>query len=121
VALARLRGTLVERLSILLSSHAGVRGAWLFGSAARGDGGRRSDIDILLVHVPAGPPDADDLGSWLAAECEAWTGNPVQVVEHSPDAFARLVGDKNPLIAAIGRDGIALTPTSRALLAMVTA
>lgn len=65
--------------------------AWLFGSAARGDGGPNSDIDILLVR-------ADDLDendpTWLAQvdrlsrHIPAWSGNQCAVLELSADELS---------------------------------
>src|SRR5205085_6943086 len=49
LSLIALRARLVERLSDELTGWDGLAGGWLFGSAARGDGDRRSDIDLLLV------------------------------------------------------------------------
>jgi predicted nucleotidyltransferase len=118
LALASLRGELVNRLCTTLSEHRDVVAAWLFGSAARGDGNRRSDIDILIVHNVSEP---GVVASKLAALGKAWTGNPVQVVEHSIDTFTALVDERNPLINAIRRDGIALTEQSDAWLSAAVA
>lgn len=49
IALVQLRGHLVARLREEVSKLPGLAGAWLFGSAARGDGGRGSDVDLLFV------------------------------------------------------------------------
>jgi predicted nucleotidyltransferase len=112
--LAQSRGRLVERLSAELSSWPRLAAAWLFGSAARGDGGRSSDIDLFLV----ADFDIDD-GEWtgavdrLAERVEAWTGNPAQIIEHSWDSFAQLVREDNLLISALRTEGIPLTPPSR--------
>ena len=118
IALATLRGELVDRLCTTLSRHVDVVAAWLFGSAARGDGNRRSDIDILIVHNVSAPGAA---ASDLASLGKAWTGNPVQIVEHSIGTFGALVNDGNPLIDAIRRDGIALTEHSNAWLSAAVA
>jgi predicted nucleotidyltransferase len=117
IALATLRGELVDRLCATLSDHVDVVAAWLFGSAARGDGNRRSDIDILIVQNVSAPGGA--AASNLASLGKAWTGNPVQIVEHSVETFGALVNDGNPLIDAIRRDGIALTEHSNAWLRAV--
>ncbi len=113
-ALAGLRGELVDRLHTTVSGHH-VVAAWLFGSAARGDGNRGSDIDLLVVHNASGEPGA--LADELSTLGRAWTGNPVQVVEHSIESFVLLVHERNPLVDAIRRDGIALTDVSNDLLA----
>jgi hypothetical protein len=46
----------------------------------------------------------------------AWTGNEVQVVEHTRRRFAALVRAANPLVAALRTEGIPLTPKTRQLL-----
>jgi predicted nucleotidyltransferase len=117
VSLVMLRGRLIERLRAVLATWPSLAGAWLFGSAARADGGSDSDIDLLLV----AESDLDD-AEWAAATADlrarvgAWTGNPVQVVEHTSKTFGQLVKRRNPLIAALRADGIALTDHSRELL-----
>jgi predicted nucleotidyltransferase len=86
--------------------------ASLFGSAARGDGDEDSDIDIFLVrsrHI-----DEDD-ETWqhqtdaLTTSVEAWTGNPVSLVEFSDDRVAEMVQDT---LAPMLSDGIRLSGTS---------
>lgn len=113
-ALARSRGRLIQRLSAELAGWPNLAAAWLFGSAARGDGDRLSDIDVVLV----AETDAD--GSvWcanvavLAQHIRLWTGNQPQIVEHTWDSFAELVHADNLLVTALRADGIALTADSR--------
>lgn len=117
IELVHLRGRLVERLSEELSAWRGLAGAWLFGSIARGEGGRDSDVDLLLVatSTPEGA-DWEAVTARLREHVHVWTGNEAQLVEHTRSSFARLVKDHNPLITAVRADGIALTPGSRALL-----
>jgi predicted nucleotidyltransferase len=113
-ALVRSRGSLVRRLREDLAGWPGLAAAWLFGSAARGDGGRHSDIDLLLV-----AETSTDDAAWatavgaLASAVHAWTGNYAQIVEHTWESFIRLVRADNRLIAAVRADGIALTARSR--------
>ena len=49
LALAGLRGELIRRLRERLSAWPDLRGAWLFGSVARGEAHKESDIDLLIV------------------------------------------------------------------------
>ena len=117
IALVATRARLVERLADALAGWDDLAGAWLFGSAARGDGGSESDIDVVLV---AGR--SIDTDRWehqtvrLITQVRAWTGNPVQLVEHTRRTFATLVRDRNPLVAALRTEGLPLTPNSRRLL-----
>lgn len=120
IALTSQRARLVERLTTELSGWDDLAGAWLFGSAARGDGDRHSDIDLLLVS--AGSLDRQ---AWagrvglLADRVRRWTGNQVQIVEHTRRTFSALVRDDNPLVDALRSDGIPLTPKTRQLLRRV--
>ena len=117
IQLVALRRRLVDRLTAELGTWGELAGAWLFGSAARGDGGRSSDIDLLLVaHDPV-----DDV-AWMEATADLrqqvrrWTGNDAHLVEHTAQTLARLIKRRNPLIAVLRTEGIALTEGSRPLL-----
>ena len=85
--------------------------AWLFGSTARGDGDRKSDIDLFFITAPN-----TDAGRWqeqlggLAARVEAITGNPVQIVEHTFESFQTLEASGSGLTKALRVDGIELVP-----------
>src|SRR5680860_170248 len=78
-SLASMRAELLERLRVELAGWdpAPVH-ASLFGSAARGDGGTSSDVDLFLVR-PEGVADDDsgwsDLRENLEARVTGWTGN----------------------------------------------
>lgn len=114
IELVGLRLELVERLTAHLSGWPPVlAAAWLFGSAARGDGGRDSDVDIALVRT-----DADD-PRWAAHVDELhrlvrrWTGNTAQLLEYDVTEFDSLVASDDPLIATLRAEGIALTANAR--------
>jgi predicted nucleotidyltransferase len=116
MALAGLRGELIARLRERLAEWPDLRGAWIFGSVARGDADRTSDIDLLIV---VADPDSSDLHerlSGLHADVRTWTGNDMQVVEHSPASWRTLVRAQNPLVEQIRLDGIALAGDATALL-----
>jgi predicted nucleotidyltransferase len=112
--------------------------ACVFGSAARGDGDEKSDIDLLVVHPPflgekrpAGLSPtirsqlADALGAALLASAEAeqqwegqidrlrelaerWTGNSLQVVDLSFYDWRHPATQHRPLLDEIRHDGIEL-------------
>jgi hypothetical protein len=109
--------TLRERLVAAMRSHlAGWEvpawGAWLFGSAARGDGGEDSDVDLLVVR--SDDVDEDD-ARWLdqveglVADVTAWTGNRCSVVEYGADEFERLMAGRGRLAASLRSDALNLT------------
>ncbi len=89
---------------------------WLFGSTARGDGDRQSDVDLLLV-----APDGVD-HRWerqigrLADLVERWTGNHAQVVEHSISSFLALEAARSTLTANLRVDGLELVDNSWAAI-----
>jgi hypothetical protein len=121
VGLFEVRGILVDRLRGELGGWRSLAGAWLFGSAARGDGDRSSDIDLLLV-----AKSSTDDASWvqstglLLGQVRGWTGNEAQFVEHTVATFASLVRRENRLIAAVRADGVELTKSTSALWKVAT-
>lgn len=117
IALSRTRARLIEKLRSELAGWSELAGAWLFGSAARSTGDRRSDIDVLLV-----AEESTQTTQWSRSSAQLiddvlrWTGNQAQLIEHSRISFAELVRDENRLVTAIREEGIALTPGSAQLL-----
>jgi predicted nucleotidyltransferase len=89
----------------------------IFGSAARGDGDTRSDIDIFVVRPPG--VDEDDPG-WreqlgrLTDHVLDWTGNDAAISEVSAADLRRLRRERPPVVDELRRDAITLigpTPT----------
>jgi DNA-binding transcriptional ArsR family regulator len=117
IALARTRDRLTEMLRAELAGWAGLAGAWLYGPAARPGGDRGSAVDLLLV-----ASTSTELPAWgeatgrLVNLVQSWTGNKVQLVEHSRGSFALLIRGANPLVATIRAEGIPLTPGCQSLL-----
>lgn len=116
LALAGLRGELIRRLRERLSAWEDLHGAWLFGSVARGDAGSDSDVDLLIVVDDLRSHDLHERLSRLQTDVRSWTGNDVQLVEHSRLSWRKLVRAKNPLIEQIRQDGIALAGETAKLL-----
>jgi predicted nucleotidyltransferase len=83
----------------------------LFGSAARGDGDARSDIDIFIVR-PARVLEGDL--RWraqlerLSDHVYAWTGNNVGFSEVSAADARRLRREHPPVVKELRRDAITL-------------
>ena len=95
--------------------------ASLFGSAARGDGDARSDIDLLIVR--AADVDPDD-AVWrgqvdaLADLVRRWTGNHAGIAEVSEGELPRLREDRPPVVERVREDAVDLAGEStRKLLA----
>jgi predicted nucleotidyltransferase len=116
LALAGLRGELIRRLRERLSAWPELDGAWLFGSVARGDADRNSDVDVLIVADDLQSDDLHERLSRLQADVRSWTGNDVQLVEHSPSSWRKLVRAKNPIVEQIRLDGIVLAGDTASLL-----
>jgi predicted nucleotidyltransferase len=83
----------------------------IFGSAARGDGDTRSDIDIFVVR-PAGV--AEDDPGWreqleqLSDHVHNWTGNHAAISEVSAADVRRLRRERPPVVDELRRDAITL-------------
>jgi predicted nucleotidyltransferase len=100
--LARMSATLVARIRAELDNWSlPPQAAWLFGSAARGEGTEQSDIDIFLV-LPASDLDSTAVDIWerqtevLTEKIMAWSGNRCEVIEM----------DAAELSAAVERDDL---------------
>jgi predicted nucleotidyltransferase len=90
--------------------------AWLFGSVARGDAGSDSDIDVLIVAHDLQSSDLHERLAQLHTDVRTWTGNDLQLVEHSSVSWRKVVRAKNPLVEQIRLDGIALAGDAASLL-----
>lgn len=85
--------------------------ASLFGSAARGDGDTRSDIDIFVVR-PARIAEDDprwraQLGQ-LSDRVHDWTGNHIGLSEIAATDIRRLRRERPPIVEELNRDAITL-------------
>ncbi|MCO5317797.1 MAG: nucleotidyltransferase domain-containing protein [Microthrixaceae bacterium] len=111
--LASMRSRLIESMREHLGAwDPAPWGAWLFGSAARGDGSPASDIDVLIVR-PDGVADDDE--TWngqverFVSDVSSWTGNPCSVIEYSRSELGDLMAGDQRLADDLRSDGVALT------------
>ena len=111
LALAELRSATIERMKRSVDRwKIEPVGVYLFGSAARGDGGVDSDIDVLVVRHARVDEDA-----WIHQTMElarlvtAWTGNQCEILEYTKAELTGLARRKDRLIRSLVRDSIALT------------
>ena len=84
---------------------------WLFGSAARGEGGPNSDVDLLVIRSES----VDDTEpTWLrqvetlSEQVTAWSGNDCQVLELSSAELEDFMKRDERLVAELRRDAIPL-------------
>lgn len=113
LALVDMWGLLLRRIREELSGWARPPlAACMFGSAARGEGGRESDVDLLLVRDANNDEDADD--AWhlqvdmLTEHVTAWTGNACEVLELNRDELVAAAKRKDRLMADLDADAITL-------------
>ena len=119
VALAGLRGELIRRLRERLTEWPDLSGAWLFGSVARSTSRPDSDIDVAIVAADLDSPDLHNRLALLQSNVTTWTGNDLQLVEHSPESWQMLKVSRNALVEQIRRDGIPLMDNDTSLLERV--
>jgi predicted nucleotidyltransferase len=83
----------------------------IFGSAARGDGDTRSDVDVFVVRPPR---VSQDDPRWrtqlerLSERVEAWTGNHLGLSEVSAADVRQLRRGRPPVVEELQRDAITL-------------
>ena len=116
VALAQLREELLRRIRDHIAGWVlPARAVWLFGSAARGDGGPDSDIDLLVVGDDG--VDVDD-PSWTAQVADLservwlWSGNGCEVLELSSAEVAAMVARDERLVGELRADAVCLAGLS---------
>jgi predicted nucleotidyltransferase len=115
--IAAMRRVLIERIRSELETWDDLRAAWLFGSVARGDAMRESDVDLCFVVTDRASESLHTRLTNLGASIQRWTGNELQAVEYEPASWQLLVEERNPLVDAIRREGIPLVDGSELLLA----
>ena len=85
----------------------GARHVSIFGSAARGDGGTQSDIDLFIVRprsVDAESPRWREQLNALARDVERWTGNAAGFSEVSERELARLRKERPAVVEELRKD-----------------
>lgn len=83
----------------------------VFGSAARGDGDTKSDIDIFVVRprdVPDDDPGWGEQLDGLSDHVLAWTGNHAGLSEVSETDVRRLRRERPPVVQELSHDAITI-------------
>lgn len=114
--LANLRERLIQRMrEAVLGWVIAPVAVWMFGSAARGDAGPHSDIDVLIVRHDAVDVDSE---SWqqqlsnLSSAVTAWSGNDCQILEFSRSELAELVASDERLVTELRSDALVIAGIS---------
>lgn len=80
-----------------------VESVIVFGSIARGQASRDSDIDLAVIASPGWDGRSD-----LEDAVRTSVGNGCDVLVFTPDQFQQLAGSGEPVVSDILRDGLAL-------------
>lgn len=117
LALAQMWSALVGRIRADLGTWAvAPEGAWLFGSAARGDGTERSDLDVFLVR-PASGLASEISEAWehqteaLVDKIKTWSGNRCEVIEMEAAELSAAVDRDDRLIRDLREQAVVLAGT----------
>lgn len=104
-ALTDLRGKLFQRIREAISGwEIAPISVAVFGSAARGDGGISSDIDLLIVRPE--PTDADE-PVWdkqlsdLSFLIHRWSGNHASLIQATPSDIVSMVARGAPIVESL--------------------
>jgi predicted nucleotidyltransferase len=76
----------------------------LFGSFARGDQNRTSDLDLVVI-APTTLPFCDRIGKALESASRASTRLPVEPLVYTPEEWERMVAENSSFAALVLREG----------------
>lgn len=112
LALVDLRGQLFGRIRDEMSkwSIAPIASA-VFGSAARGDGGLKSDIDLFVIRpeeVSDDDPQWENQIAELSTLVRRWSGNAASVIQATPSQVAGMISRNEPIVESLQHDAISL-------------
>ena len=114
LALAQMWSVLVRRIRADLGTWpVPPEAAWLFGSAVRGEGTERSDIDVFLVR-PASGLAIEISEAWehqteaLIDKIKAWSGNRCEVIEMEAAELSAAVDRDDRLIRDLREQAVVL-------------
>ena len=112
LALVDLRGQLFKRISDEMSK-------WLiqpvaaavFGSAARGDGGLKSDVDLFVIRptkVLDDDPQWENQIAELNTLVRRWSGNVASVIQATPAQVSEMLIRNEPIVESLRFDAVSL-------------
>lgn len=105
--------TIAEEIGKIVQDRAGNSvTAALFGSVARGDAARGSDIDLALILADDFPAaDRESLVDELHDRVEPYTGNPLQVFDVTRSELNRMLAEDDPLVRSWANDSQTIAGT----------
>jgi hypothetical protein len=112
LALVDLRGQLFKRISDEISKWSiQPIAAAVFGSAARGDGGLKSDIDLCIIRpskVLDDDPQWENQIAALGTLVRRWSGNTASVIQVSPAQVTEMLTRNEPIVESLRCDAVSL-------------
>jgi len=112
LALVGLRGQLFQRISNEIKKWATQPVAVaVFGSAARGDGGSESDIDLFVIRPEGIRADESGWGADVAALSRLihrWSGNAASVIQATPKQVESMISRNEPIIESLRKEAVSL-------------
>ncbi|MBG6060038.1 putative nucleotidyltransferase [Cryobacterium sp. MP_M5] len=79
----------------------------LYGSVARGDSTKTSDVDLLVVFPDeVALDDRDEFVTGLRDNVQLWTGNDAQIYDLTESSLTRQKEDGDPIVDSWASEGI---------------
>lgn len=112
LALVDLRGQLFKRISDEMDKWSiQPVAAAIFGSAARGDGGLKSDVDLFVIRptkILDVDPQWENQIAALSTLVRRWSGNPASVIQATPSQVAGMISRNEPIVESLRHDAVSL-------------